>query len=116
MFQPPDFFHGAMPLTYVMIRILNARRVDAFRNAFTHFYNQFASSYVLDTYVLCLSEHNPADVDGVLSMWRGYGGNGDGAAIVLDSSKINNLPTSTFICQRCITPLGRIESAGLKLK
>ncbi len=24
MSQPPDFFDGAMPLTYVMIRILNA--------------------------------------------------------------------------------------------
>jgi hypothetical protein len=72
-------------------------RIDAFRNAFTQYYSQFASTQVLDTYVLCLSEHDSANVDGVLSMWRGYGGNGHGAAIVFDSSKINNLPTSTFI-------------------
>jgi hypothetical protein len=75
-------------------------RVDTFRNSFTHFYSQFASTHVLDTYVLCLSEHKPADVDGVLSMWRGYGGNGDGAAIVLDASKLNNLPTSKFILSK----------------
>jgi Protein of unknown function (DUF2971) len=28
------------------------------------------------------------DTDGLLSMWRGYGGNGNGAAIVFDTAKI----------------------------
>jgi hypothetical protein len=72
-------------------------RTDLFRNAFAGCYSQFAMSQVLDTYVLCLSEHHADNVDGVLSMWRGYGGNGDGAAIVFDASKLNNLPTSTFM-------------------
>jgi hypothetical protein len=91
-------------------------RVDVFRNAFTHFYNQFGSSYVLDTYVLCLSEHNPANVNGVLSMWRGYGGNGDGAAIILDSSKINNLPTSTFILSKVHYASGSDRIGWIKAK
>lgn len=73
------------------------QRLSAFRNAFTYYFNEFGSTQVLDTYVLCLSQHDPSNEDGVLSMWRGYGGNGHGAAIVFDSSKINNLPTSTFI-------------------
>ena len=91
-------------------------RIDAFRNAFTHFYNQFASTHVLDTYVLCLSEHKPADVDGVLSMWRGYGGNCDGAAIVFDASKLNNLPTSTFMLSKVHYGLGPDRIRWIKVK
>lgn len=29
--------------------------------------------------------------DGLLSMWRGYGGNGNGAAIIFDTSKLNHV-------------------------
>jgi hypothetical protein len=72
-------------------------RIDLFRNAFLKNYSQFAVTQVIDTYVLCLSEHAKTNDDGVLSMWRGYGGNGHGAAIVLDASKLNNLPASTFM-------------------
>ena len=38
-----------------------------------------STEHVLDTYVFCLSEHAKDDTDGRLSMWRGYGGNGNGA-------------------------------------
>lgn len=41
-----------------------------------------------DTYVLCFSEHVAEDYDGRLSMWRGYGNGGSGAAIVFDGSAI----------------------------
>lgn len=51
-------------------------------------YNDFDANDVLDTYVFCLSHHeNVEDSDGLLSMWRGYGENGGGAALVLDTSK-----------------------------
>ena len=43
---------------------------------------------MIDTYVFCLSEHAKDDTDGLLSMWRGYGGNGNGAAIVFDAGKL----------------------------
>jgi Protein of unknown function (DUF2971) len=43
---------------------------------------------VPSSYVFCLSEHAKDDTDGRLSMWRGYGGNGSGAAIVFDTAKI----------------------------
>jgi hypothetical protein len=36
----------------------------------------------------CLSEHAKDDTDGRPSMWRRYGGNGNGAAIVFDTAKI----------------------------
>ena len=75
----------------------DAQRYKVFRDAYSHYYSEFAGKHALDTYVLCLSEHDPGSQDGVLSMWRGYGGNGHGAAIVFDASKLNNLPSSVFI-------------------
>jgi hypothetical protein len=51
----------------------------------------------LDTYVLCFSEHNDTNNDGLLSMWRGYGGNGSGAALVIDTKNLGNLPTSPLL-------------------
>ena len=37
---------------------------------------------------MCFSEYAPDDTDGLLSMWRGYGEDGTGAAVVFDSSKL----------------------------
>ncbi len=63
-------------------------RADLLKSTFNSYYNQFANDHVLDTYVFCLSEHTKDDTDGLLSMWRGYGGNGNGAAIVFDTAKV----------------------------
>jgi Protein of unknown function (DUF2971) len=52
---------------------------------------------VLDIYVFCLSEHVKEDTDGLLSMWRGYGGNGSGAAIVFDTAKLSPPEESPLI-------------------
>lgn len=57
-------------------------RFQAIESAFMGFYRQFEDTHALDVYVFCLSEHKPDDMDGVLSMWRAYGGNGNGAALV----------------------------------
>jgi DUF2971 family protein len=63
-------------------------RFDLLKYWFNYYFNRFDSEHVLDTYVFCLSEHAEDDTDGRLSMWRGYGGNGNGAAIVFDTAKI----------------------------
>lgn len=55
---------------------------------FNQFFDIFANEHAADVYALCLSEHDPENEDGTLSMWRGYGGSGSGAAIVFDSKKI----------------------------
>src|SRR5271165_2051093 len=60
----------------------NKKRFDLLKHWFTYYFNKFDSEQVLDTYVFCLSEHAKDDTDGRLSTWRGYGGNGNGAAIV----------------------------------
>ena len=41
-----------------------------------------------DTYIFGMSKHDKDDYDGLLSMWRGYGGQGSGAAIVFDASRL----------------------------
>lgn len=66
----------------------NKERFDLLKSTFNHYYNKFANEHVIDTYVFCLSEHVKDDTDGLLSMWRGYGGNGSGAAIVFDTGKL----------------------------
>lgn len=41
-----------------------------------------------DTYIACFSKHDPGDKDGLLSMWRAYGADGGGVAIVFDLSRL----------------------------
>lgn len=48
-------------------------RADFLRHCFQTFLNKFDAEHALDVYVFCLSEHDPKNKDGVLSMWRGYG-------------------------------------------
>lgn len=75
-------------------------RWDILASAFEQCYAEFEGQHAFDTYVLCFSEHDAGNFDGVLSMWRGYGGNGDGAAIVIDTSKINVNEESPLIISR----------------
>jgi hypothetical protein len=73
-------------------------------SAIEHHYNayqlRFQNEGAFDTYVFCLSQHKAADNDGLLSMWRGYGGQGRGAAIVFDTSKLTWVPSSPLIIAR----------------
>jgi hypothetical protein len=69
---------------------------DAFENAF----DQFSNKHALDTYVLCFAEHNPKNTDGLLSMWRGYGGNGHGAALVFDIAIFEYIENSPLIISK----------------
>lgn len=57
--------------------------------AFDKIFHRFTNDHAIDTYILCFSKHDPNDADGLLSMWRGYGEVGSGAALVIDTSKIN---------------------------
>ncbi len=61
------------------------------RNTFDAMFHRYDTEHVFDTYIFSLSEHKPENKDGLLSMWRGYGGNGHGAAIVFDSQKIESI-------------------------
>ena len=67
--------------------------LEAFNGALQTFWDYEA----FDTYVFCASKHDPADIDGRRSQWRGYGGNGSGAAIVFNSEKFTVNPKAQFI-------------------
>jgi len=72
-------------------------RANLFIESFEAYFKQFENEHAFDTYVLCLSEHDPDDFDGVLSMWRGYGGNGNGIAVVIDTKQFNAIENSPLI-------------------
>lgn len=76
--------------------VRHALLITAFESSFNYFWGNHA----FDTYVFCTSEHEKDDSDGRLSMWRGYGGNGTGSAIVFDSAKLNFYPDSPLILDR----------------
>jgi hypothetical protein len=60
-------------------------RVDRMKHDFNFYFTQFDREHAIDEYVFCLSEHDPQNTDGLLSMWRGYGGQGNGAALVFNT-------------------------------
>jgi DUF2971 family protein len=63
-------------------------RATIIQQAFHHYFNDFDLNQIFDVYVFCFSEHDPKNTDGLLSMWRGYGGNGMGAALVFKTDFI----------------------------
>jgi hypothetical protein len=63
----------------------SAERTEILRQHFSNYWHVFNLNHALDVYVFCLSEHDPKDNDGRLSMWRGYGGNGNGAALIFNT-------------------------------
>lgn len=75
-------------------------RYDLLRASFQQAYDVLNLRDAFDIYALCFSEHDVDDSDGLLSMWRGYGGNGKGIAIVFDTSSIPFVETSPFIINR----------------
>jgi hypothetical protein len=69
-------------------------RAAALEQHYNNFNLKYQNEGAFDTYIFCLSEHKRDDDDGLLSMWRGYGGQGRGAAIVFDTSKLTLIPSS----------------------
>jgi hypothetical protein len=58
---------------------------NALLDAFDALFSAFDSDSAFDVYVFSCSEHDEQiGDDGLLSMWRGYGGDGNGVAIVFD--------------------------------
>lgn len=73
-------------------------RIRTFYQALNDAHKSFADEHVLDLYIMCFSHHQPSDDgDGRLSMWRGYGNAGKGAAIVFDTSKVTFLDYSPLV-------------------
>lgn len=63
-------------------------RRRAFFDAIEDAFDEYGNDKVMDLYVICFSVHQQGNSDGILSMWRGYGNQGKGGAIVFDTSKL----------------------------
>jgi len=72
-------------------------KYEIFISYLESFFDDFSKNGALDVYIACFSKHSAEDNDGQLSMWRGYGANGNGAAIVFDTSKLKEVPESPLI-------------------
>lgn len=67
---------------------------------FHRHFGMVESNEVLRIFIFCLSLHDADSTDGLLSMWRGYGSNGQGVAIVFDLGKIEAVESSPFVLAR----------------
>ena len=92
----------------------STERAEMFRELFGGYKNRFEEDDAFDTYVFCLSEHLREDNDGILSMWRGYGGNGSGVAIVIDSANVAASNDSPLIFSRVHYATGEQRRAWIK--
>ena len=61
---------------------------------FQWYFTTYDKEFAFDTYVFCVSEHPKDDGDGLLSMWRGYGSQGNGAALIFNPGKVTLIPNS----------------------
>lgn len=110
-FSNPLFMNDLEELRFGMIEGANAFRnsqvlkqslscdtaYETLISYFNDLFNEFDTKHAFNTYIMCLSQHQAENNDGLLSMWRGYGAGGSGAAIVFDTSKIEVNETSPLI-------------------
>ncbi len=84
------------------IRKATGDNYPAFETALLAEHSRFDGQHAFDTYILCLSEHDEADDDGLLSMWRGYGDGGKGIAVVFDARTITEVKNTPLIVSRVV--------------
>jgi hypothetical protein len=73
---------------------------NALLDAFDALYSAFDNEAAFDVYVFSCSEHDDEiGDDGLLSMWRGYGGDGNGVAIVFDMTQLLAARTPLLVRQ-----------------
>lgn len=73
---------------------------NALLDAFDELYTTFDNDSAFDVYVFSCSEHDEhIGDDGLLSMWRGYGGDGNGVAIVFDMTDLLAARTPLLVHQ-----------------
>src|SRR6056297_2284405 len=68
-----------------------------FLKAFQDCQSSYGENDGFDLYVGCFSKHDVAQPDGRLAMWRGYGDYGNGAAFVIDTSKLQPVDDNPLI-------------------
>lgn len=90
-----------------------AARAEIIKNLLGYYYTQFEQEHAFDTYIFCLSQHDPSNTDGLLSMWRGYGGRGNGAALVFNTGLTTRNEASPLIMAKVIYASGEQRTQWL---
>ena len=85
--------------------LVSQARYDNFRNCLEDYFDRFIRQGAFEVYIACFAQHGNEDNDGLLSMWRGYGANGNGACIVFDTQEMDEVEDSPLI-------IGRVEYAS----
>lgn len=78
--------------TYAQTLKTTPERKKALIDLFSGYVGYMNENTLVDTYVLCFSEHKPDDKDGILSMWRSYARQGHGVALVFNTRNIPDPP------------------------
>ena len=72
--------------------------IDEIISKYESFLENIYKNLLKHTFVLCFSEHDAAHYpNGKLSMWRGYGANGEGVAITFDTKFLSIKNDSSFL-------------------
>jgi Protein of unknown function (DUF2971) len=72
-------------------------RFECFVNSFQQYIDSYGLGHARSIFIACFSRHESDDHDGLLSMWRAYGSNGEGVALVFDTGKIIAQEDSPFV-------------------
>jgi hypothetical protein len=93
---------GVLKDDATVLQALNGKgNVEKALGAFSNALQSFDINHLFDVYVFCLSEYDFKDQpDGKLSMWRGYGANGQGAALVFNTSFLTAVQDSPLFFGR----------------
>jgi hypothetical protein len=88
--------------TYAQAAVATQERTRLLLEAFNFYVGHMNENTLVNTYVLCLSEHAPGDTDGMLSMWRSYASQGHGIALVFNTRNIPNPPQAPLTIAKVI--------------
>ena len=86
------FEHGALPTAFS-----TSDDYISFLDGFEQGILDYGFLHIADTYIFSFSVHAKNDFNGRLSMWRGYGVDGHGVAMVIDPSKLTSTQFSPLI-------------------
>ncbi len=81
-----DLFHEVRKEPETLNMCDSPERLDLIVHWFNAYFNDYEKNHILDVFVFCLSEHKKDQPNGLLSMWRGYGQDGNGAALIFNTS------------------------------
>lgn len=89
-----------------------------FISAYNSYAKTFEDKEALDVFIGCFCKHDADNPDGLLSMWRGYGHDGKGIALIFDTSRMEEPEESAIILApvEYMSSEDRIAYLDLRLK